>query len=208
MNGTTHAAIGAAAGFIVANAHHSDPLEYFLFIGIGSMSALIPDLDIDGKLRSKITFSHKVIKAAAQLIGFLMICYSFFAGSATDKWLGIAIGSGMLFLSTFIKQKHMLVVTAIGVFLGGLSLEESWLLLLSIYIFIASFVAHRGYTHSFLGIIFFAVIAQQFETAIGLDGVFTTCLIGYLSHLVCDMKVLPFNQRGIKLFLPFSSKEF
>ncbi|MFP3359460.1 metal-dependent hydrolase, partial [Planococcus sp. SIMBA_143] len=28
------------------------------------------------------------------------------------------------------------------------------------------------------------------------------------SHLMADMKYLPFNKRGIKLFLPLSSKEF
>ena len=207
MNGTAHAAIGAAVGFITAKACQSDPLEILLFVGIGSISALIPDLDIDGKLRSKITFSHKVIQTAAQLIGILMIFYSFFEGGTADKWLGIAIGTGMLILSTLIKQKHMLIITAAGVLLGGISLKESWLILLAIYIFIASFVSHRSYTHSILGILFFGIIAYQLESSIGINGVFYTCLAGYISHLVADMKFLPFNRRGIKLFLPFSSKE-
>ena len=137
MNGTAHAAIGAAVGFITAKAYQSEPLETLLFVGIGCISALIPDLDIDGKLRSKITFSHKVIQTAAQLIGILMIFYSFFEGGTADKWLGIAIGTGMLILSTLIKQKHMLIITAAGVLLGGISLKESWLILLAVYIFIA-----------------------------------------------------------------------
>lgn len=207
MNGTAHAAIGAAVGFITAKAYQSEPLETLLFVGIGCISALIPDLDIDGKLRSKITFSHKVIQTAAQLIGILMIFYSFFEGGTADKWLGIAIGTGMLILSTLIKQKHMLIITAAGVLLGGISLKESWLILLAIYIFIASFVSHRSYTHSILGILFFGIIAYQLESSIGINGVFYTCLAGYISHLAADMKFLPFNRRGIKLFLPFSSKE-
>lgn len=207
MNGTAHAAIGAAAGFITAKAYQSDPLEILLFVGIGSVSALIPDLDIDGKLRSKITFSHKVIQTAAQLIGILMIFYSFFEGKATDKWIGMAIGTGMLLLSTLIKQKHMLIITAAGVLLGGISLKESWLMLLAVYIFIASFVSHRSYTHSLLGVLFFGLIAYQLESSIGINGVFYTCLAGYISHLAADLKILPFNRRGIKLFLPFSSKE-
>lgn len=207
VNGTAHAAIGAATGFIVANTFHTTPSTTLFFVGLGGVSGLIPDLDIDGKLRGKITLSHKVIKTVALLIGILMVFYSYYEGMATEKWLGIGIGLGMMVVSSLIKQRHMLTITGIGVLAGGFSLQEIWLMLLGIYILIASFVSHRSYTHSILGIIFFGIIAKRLEVSLGIDGVFYTCLAGYISHLIADIKLLPFNKRGIKLFLPISSKE-
>ena len=178
-----------------------------LLVGLGAVSGLMPDLDIDGKLRNKITLSHKVIQAAAQLIGILLIIYSFYEENNMERWMGIGIGFGMMTLSAFIKQKHMLIISGVGVLAGGFSLQENWLLLLGIYILIASLVSHRSYTHSILGIVFFGFIAFNLERSIGIEGVYYACLGGYISHLVADMKLFPFNKRGIKLFLPLSSKE-
>lgn len=207
MNGTSHTAIGAAAGFIVANTYGTDPSTTLLFIGLGGISALVPDLDVDGKLRNKITLSHQVIKYAAQLIGLLLVIYSFYQGAGPEKWYGIAIGIAMFLLSSLIKQRHMLIITGGGVVIGGVSLQETWLILFGIYMIIASFVSHRSYTHSLLGIIFFGFISAKLEESLGINGVFYACLAGYISHLVFDMKCFPFNKRGIKLFLPFTSKE-
>jgi len=207
MKGTAHAAIGAGAGFIVANTGQADPTTMLILVGLGSISALIPDLDVDGKLRNKITLSHEIIKWAAQIIGILLATFSLYSGNGSERWIGIAIGVAMFLLSSFIKQRHMLLITGAGVIAGGFSLQESWLVLLGIYFVIASFVSHRSYTHSILGILFFGLIASRFEASIEIDGVFLTCLAGYISHLIFDMKIFPFNKRGIKLFLPFSSKE-
>ena len=207
MNGTAHTAIGAATGFMIANRFDSEPSVTFLLVGLGAISGLMPDLDIDGKLRNKITLSHKVIQAAAQLIGILLIIYSFYEENNMERWMGIGIGFGMMTLSAFIKQKHMLIISGVGVLAGGFSLQENWLLLLGIYILIASLVSHRSYTHSILGIVFFGFIAFNLERSIGIEGVYYACLGGYISHLVADMKLFPFNKRGVKLFLPLSSKE-
>ncbi|MGF6949569.1 inner membrane protein [Neobacillus sp. B4I6] len=207
MNGTAHAAIGAATGFIVANTFHTSPSTTLFLIGLGGISGLIPDLDIDGKLRGKITLSHKVIRIVALLIGILMVFYSFYEGTTREKWIGLGIGIGLMIAASLIKQKHMLTITGIGVIAGGFSLTEIWLILLGIYILIASLVSHRSYTHSILGVVFFGIIASKLERSLGIDGVFYTCLAGYISHLIADFKILPFNKRGIKLFLPVSSKE-
>ena len=207
MNGTAHTAIGAAAGFIVANTFQTDLTSTFVLVGLGGISGLMPDLDVDGKLRNKITLSHKIIETVAKLIGILMIFYSFYDSEGTEKWIGSGIGICMIILSTLIKQKHMLTITGIGVITCGISLQESWLILLGIYLLIASFISHRSYTHSILGVIFFGIIASRLEASIGIEGVFYSCLSGYVSHLIADMKIFPFNKRGIKLFLPISSKE-
>lgn len=207
MNGTAHAVIGAATGFIVANTFQSSPSTTLFLVGLGGVSGLIPDLDIDGKLRGKITLSHKMIRTVAQLIGILMVFYSFYEGMDIEKYIGGGIGIGMIVISSSIKQKHMLTLTGIGVIAGGFFLEETWLMLLGVYILIASFVSHRSYTHSILGVLYFGLIASKLEVSLAIDGVFYTCLAGYISHLIADSKLLPFNKRGVKLFLPISSKE-
>jgi inner membrane protein len=207
VNGTAHAAIGATTGFIVANTFHTPPSTTLFLVGLGGISGLIPDLDIDGKLRGKITLSHKVIRTVAQLIGILMIFYSFYEGTTNEKWIGIGIGVGLMVAASLINQKHMLTITGIGVIAGGFSLFEIWLILLGIYILIASFVPHRSYTHSILGVIFFGIIASRLELSLGINGVYYTCLAGYIGNLIADIKILPFNKRGIKLFIPVSSKE-
>lgn len=208
MNGSVHTALGAAAGFITANSLQSTPSETLFLVSIGAIAGLLPDIDVDGKLSNKITFSYKMIRAVAQIIGGLMILYSFLEGAQSEKWIGIAIGAGMMVISTFLTQRRMLTVTGAGVLAGGLSLQESWLVLLGIYIIIASIIPHRSYTHSIIGVVFFAVIAIQFEESIRIDGIFMTCIWAYISHLIADMKLFPFNKRGVKYFLPLSSKEF
>lgn len=208
MNGTSHAVIGSATGFIVAHTVQSTPSETLLLVSIGAVSGLIPDLDIDGKLRGKITLPHQMIQLSAQVIGIMMILYSFFDRTALERWMGVGIGILILFIASLIKQKHMLTITGISVLMGGISLEERWIILLGIYIMIASFTSHRSYTHSILGVIFFGIIAADLETSLGINGLFYTCIGGYISHLLADLKILPVNKRGVKLFLPLSSKEF
>jgi len=207
MNGTAHMLIGAGVGFITSNSYQTDPTGTLVFVGVGAVAGLMPDIDIDGKLTNRITFSHKMVQYIAQLIGFLMMIYSYIEGGGNEKWIGVAIGIGILFLSTKLTQRRMLTVTGVAVLLGGLSLQEPWLLLLGIFIIIASFVPHRSYTHSLLGLVFFGVIAYQFEQSIAIEGVYKVAVAGYASHLIADMKFLPMNRRGVKLLLPLSSKE-
>jgi inner membrane protein len=208
LNGTVHMALGAATGFVVANNFQTDPAATLSLVALGGVSGLVPDLDVNGKLSNKITSSHKFIKKLAQFIGLLVILYSFLEGMGSEKWLGIGAGTGILIIASFITRRHMLTMTGVGVFAGGLSLAENWLLLFGVYIIIASLISHRSYTHSILGVVFFAVIAYQFELSAGIEGIFITCVAGYITHLIADLKVLPSNKRGVKLLLPFSSKEF
>jgi inner membrane protein len=208
LNGTAHLTIGAATGFAVAYSLQTGPTTTMIFVGLGGISGLLPDIDIDGKLSNKITFSHKLVRSLVQTIGVLLILFSFLTQADIGRWIGIGIGFALIFLSTFIKQRLMLTITGIGIVAIGLYFKENWTILLGIYTIIASFIPHRSYTHSFVGVIFFGVIAHLFEARIGIHGVFMTCVLGYISHLIADMKILPFNKRGVKWFLPFWKKEF
>lgn len=78
MDGTSHMAIGAAAGFGAASAVGADLEATLILSALGGLTALMPDADIDGKLRNRLTFSHHFIRSVAQVAGFLMIMYSFF----------------------------------------------------------------------------------------------------------------------------------
>jgi inner membrane protein len=207
LNGTTHAVIGSTTGFVVANSLQTSPSVTLLLVGLGGVSGLMPDLDIDGKLRGKITLSHKVIQLSALIIGMMMVVYSFFEKAESERWLGIGIGFMVILIASLIKQRHMLTITGVAVLVGGFSLDELWLILLGIYIVMASFTSHRSYTHSIVGVVFFGCIAANLEATLGIKGVFFTCLGGYISHLLADLKILPVNKRGVKLFLPLSSKE-
>lgn len=207
MNGTAHTVIGAATGFAVANISQSSPSTTLALVGLGAISSLIPDLDVGGKLRGKITLSHRIIKSIVQLIGILLIIYSFYNGTDSNMYMGVVAGLVILVVASAIQQKHMLTITGISVVILGSSLQEKWLLLLGVYIVIASLTSHRSYTHSILGVIFFAFIAAKLEASIEITGIYYTCLAGYISHLVADSKLLPFNKRGVKLLLPISSKE-
>jgi inner membrane protein len=208
MNGTAHMIIGAGAGFLAANYIQAAPVETIILIGAGGISGLIPDLDVDGKLRNTFTSSHQFLMTLAQVIGVAVIVYSWWAGNEQEMWKGIAAGLGIMLVSTFIKKRHLLTVAGAGAFAGGLFLGENWLLLFGAYIIIASLVSHRSYTHSLIGLAFFAFIAYYLQNSLRTEGILFACLGGYASHLIADMKWLPFNKRGVKLFLPISRKEF
>lgn len=208
LKGTAHFILGAATGFAVAYSLQSDPTITMMFVGLGGVAGLFPDIDSNGKLSNKITFSHKFIRTLIQMIGLLILLYSYIKYSDMLRWTGIGIGIVIFFLAISITQRLMLTITGIGVIAAGVYFTEIWALLLGIFITVASFIAHRSYTHSLLGVIFFGVIAYLFQVRIGVNGVFITCMFGYISHLIADMKVFPFNKRGVRWFMPFSKKEY
>lgn len=208
MNGTAHLMVGAATGFAVAYSLQSDPTTTMVFVGLGGVSGLLPDIDSNGKLSNKITFSHKFVRTLIQTIGVLILLFSYVKYFNIERWIGMGIGVVVFLLATSITQRFMLTITGICVIAAGLYFTETWALLLGIFILISSFIAHRSYTHSILGVIFFGIIAYLFEARVEIRGTFITCMFGYISHLVADMKVFPFNKRGVKWFLPFSKKEF
>ena len=64
-----------------------------------------------------------------------MTIYSLLEGTEKEKWIGVGAGIGIIIISSFIRQRHMLTLTGLAVLGGGLSLQESWLWLLGAYIY-------------------------------------------------------------------------
>src|SRR5699024_4665185 len=118
MNGTSHTIIGAATGFIVANYVQADPKDTIMLVSLGGISGLVADLEIGEKLRNKLTMPQTYIRKIAQFIGILFIIYSYFITSDTYPYIGVGIGVAIFLLASMFKQRHMLIITSIGVGAG------------------------------------------------------------------------------------------
>lgn len=214
MKGVSHLTIGAATGIGIGLYKQVDPLTVGVFAVIGGICGLVPDLDTNGLAANKITLSKQVIKTPMWVLGMFVILYALYQAitmtNFNEQFLyRIITGGGLLLLSTIITQKRMLTLTGIGFVVSGVALDMTlWLILLGVYIVIASFLPHRSYTHSIIGAVFFGVILYMAEGALNINGVFLVGLSGYVSHLIADMKLLPVNKRGVKLFAPLWNKEF
>src|SRR5699024_1202605 len=126
----------------------------------------------------------------------------------TDQFLVSGTGVAILLITFLFRRRHMLLITGIGAIFGGFYFQILWLSLLGIFIGIAAITRHRSYTHSLVGWCFFGWISYELETSIGVDGLFLTCFLGYLSHLIADSRILSSGKRGIPLLLPLTAKEF
>ncbi|MFK2827004.1 metal-dependent hydrolase [Bacillus sp. B190/17] len=209
MKGSSHLAIGGAAGLGTALYLQTDPLTTASLIGIGAIAGLAPDLDVNGKLSNRITVSKKWLILFFAITGIFLIGYSYLTLTGFTQSAGFIVGICLMVLPRlFIKQRTMLFIT--GAVLGSAAwyADIFWLLLLSVFIIVSSFLSHRSLTHSFIGATCFAAIAWQFQQSVGLEGSFLTATAAYLSHLVADMKIWPVNKRGIKWFQPLFNKEF
>jgi len=208
VNGFAHSAIGFGVGFAIAESANTEPLQTVLLIGAGSLSALVPDLDINGKLANKMTLPHQFLKTITTLVGCLIIYLTLAHNLSIETWQGIGLGVALVGTAQWISKRFMLSITGMLIIAAGLFLAKLWLTLFGIYVFIASFLSHRTYTHSLLGLAAFSCIAWMFSRDAGIHDLFLACSLGYASHLLADMKWLPSNKKGVKLFLPLSKKSF
>ncbi|MFD1928056.1 metal-dependent hydrolase [Sporosarcina siberiensis] len=214
MKGSSHLTLGIAAGVGIGLYTQAEPVTIGVFAVVGGVAGLFPDLDTNGLASNKITLSKSLIKMPLMIMGICVMLYSLFESFMAMKidfqiWGGILIGGVMILLSSVITQKRMLSFTGVGIILGGIAVDMSyWIILVGIYIVIASFLPHRSYTHSIIGLVFFSVILYMAQEALNLEGLFIVGMVGYISHLIADMKWLPMNRRGVRLFAPIWNREF
>ncbi|MFC5604302.1 metal-dependent hydrolase [Sporosarcina koreensis] len=213
MKGSSHAAIGAAVGAIAGYQVQPDLYTIAISSLVGGVSALVPDLDTNGVASNRITISKKITQWLMQFVGIgilVAIIYQYFTAGFSPSILLYA-GIGLLFfiVSQFITQRRMLTLTGVMVMWLGIVMHQSiGILLAGSYIVIASFLPHRSYTHSFLGLAFYAFILNHLQQEWAFEGLLAAGIAGYASHLIADMKLLPMNRRGVKWFLPFWNKEW
>ncbi|MDN4609235.1 metal-dependent hydrolase [Sporosarcina highlanderae] len=212
MKGSSHATIGAAAGAIAGYQVQPDLYTVVIASLIGGASALVPDLDTNGLASNRITLSKKFTQWLMQFVGIgilVAISYQFFTtGFSLSIILYAGIGLLFFIVSRFITQRRMLTLTGVMVMWLGIVMHQSiGILLAGSYIVIASFLPHRSYTHSLLGLAFYAFILHHLQQEWAFEALFVAGIIGYVSHLIADMKFLPMNRRGVKWFAPFWNKE-
>lgn len=209
MKGSTHAAIGAVSGLGVSVSINAAPLEMVILAGIGSVAALVPDLDVNGKLANKITVEKKWLILFFSIAGLFLALYSYFMLAGIKQISGFLISMGLLLLPRlFIKQRTMLFITGAIVLYAGWYIKEMWVMYTALFIIFASLVSHRTWTHSIIGVVVFYFVAVEIVKEYPLPGLFMTLLISYISHLIADMKILPANKKGTKWFYPLWKKEF
>lgn len=213
MKGSSHAIIGVTVGAIAGYQVQTDFYTVAVASLVGGISALVPDLDTNGVASNRITLSKELGRWLMHLVGIsilLAITYQYFKIGYTPSIL-LYGGIGLLFfiISRFITQRRMLTLTGIMVMWLGFVMQQSiGILLAGSYIIIASFLSHRSYTHSLLGLVFYGFILNQLQQEWGIDGLLVAGIAGYASHLVADMKLLPMNRRGVKWFAPIWNREW
>lgn len=209
MKGSSHAVIGAATGVGTAVWLQSTPIETALFACVGAVAALVPDLDVNGKLANKITVKKKWLILFFTAAGLLLALYSYFMLFGLKQATGFMISLGLLLLPRlFIKQRMMLFLTGLLVMYAGWYINETWVLYAGLFILFSSLVSHRTWTHSIIGILFFYLVAAEIARAYPVPGLLAVLVLSYVSHLVADMKMLPANKKGTKFFYPIWKKEF
>ncbi|QKY70710.1 metal-dependent hydrolase [Lentibacillus sp. CBA3610] len=206
MDGKIHAVIGAGTGVTVAQSIGMEPVETAVLMTTGIIAALVPDLDTAGKLANRISLSHKMIQGFVRTTGIITGAYAWFGLSGYAMYIGLALGVFLLLIAPKFSQKLMLFVSGAAIIAAGVAMMEIWVWLTGVYVAIAALVAHRSYTHSLVGLLFFAIIAFYIQERFAMEGLFWTLVLAYASHLLADMRFVPGNKRGIKLFLPFSQK--
>lgn len=213
MKGSSHLAIGSVVGAVAGFITQPDITTVLICASIGGVSGVVPDLDTNGLASNRITLSKKVSKGLMEMAGIgilLTLLYQVFTeGVRRDIYIYAGIGLLLLIVSRLITRKRMLTVTGVLVMFLGFVLDESiGILLAGSYIVVASFLPHRSYTHSLLGVMFFGLILKYLYLEWPINGMMAAGLAGYISHLVADMKLLPVNRRGVKWFLPLWKQEF
>ncbi|GKV67195.1 MULTISPECIES: metal-dependent hydrolase [unclassified Sporosarcina] len=213
MKGTSHLLIGTAAGAVAGYAAQPDISTALIGAAVGGISGVVPDLDTNGLASNRITLSKKVSKWLMESAGIVILATLGYRavteGLDRDIYLYGSIGLLLLIVSRLITQRRMLTITGILVMLLGFVLGQSTgILLAGSYIIFASFLPHRSYTHSVIGVVFYAFILKQLDAQWPIDGLVAAGLAGYISHLIADMKILPVNRRGVKWFLPLWKQEF
>ncbi|WP_153730906.1 metal-dependent hydrolase [Sporosarcina obsidiansis] len=213
MRGTSHLVIGAAIGAAVGYQTQPELTTVLICTAVGGASALVPDLDTNGLATNRVTLSKKVSQMVLRFLGLAMLIVMVYLSlqrgyQTSDLTYGIA-GAVLVVLSQVITQRRLLTLTGIFVVVFGLYLHNSTgIILAGSYIVIASFLPHRSYTHSIVGIVFYAFILHYLLLQWPMTGVFVAGLAGYASHIVADMKILPMNRRGVKPFAPLWNRVF
>lgn len=203
MNGKTHAVAGLATGIGISYFSGLGLAESIAVTSTATIAALAPDLDTAGSLTHRLTKPFRFLNGILFSLLLIVIFGSYLFNKASSEML---VGGGVIFLMLFflkrIPIKFQLLIMAIVIGIIGYHYDYSSIYLFAIFIGVASLLPHRSYTHSLIGLICFSYITHQASIELGIEQLFLAGLLGYVSHLLLDSKLIPGNRRGIKILLP------
>ncbi|QPC46506.1 metal-dependent hydrolase [Mangrovibacillus cuniculi] len=208
MNGTTHAVVGGTVGVSIGIASNVPTETTFFLASAGIVAALMPDIDTQGILANKLAAGKKLMCSVCTLAAICLGIMWFLGELSWNAYMLIPIVIGLIAVPPVIPKKYF--VSGAGSLLAGIGIytQLNAIIYLGVFILIGSLLPHRSYTHSILGLAFWGIISVYLELWLAVEQLMVTLVIAYASHLLLDSKYIPPNRRGIKLFLPFSNKNF
>lgn len=216
MNGKTHLAIGAIIGgaFGLFHAPAGEPETILLFAGIGGFSALAADLDGPSMLTRKLTKVSRILHTGLLICGFLSLLalgwLTFSNDQFRPEWLlgafAASIAATLLGLLVSRGFWRNALVSIAGALLAYYGYNEGWywLIGLGIFVVIAPWLSHRGFTHTIWVIPLWGWIGFGLEKQLAIDGIGAAAMLTYASHIVADM----FTPAGVKVLYPIMKKKF
>lgn len=215
MDGKTHLAIGAIIGGTYGYIHTGNELDTLLtFIAVGGFSALAADLDGPSVLTRKISKLSRTLHAASIIIGLSML--AILGGLLITQeqfrppwlWQAVALAAALTLLGLLVSRGNWrnAMVSLSGLLLAGFGYTEQlyWLIGLGLFVIIAPWLSHRGFTHTIWAVPIWGWIGFGLESQLAIDGIGAAAILTYLSHIVADM----FTPAGVKLIYPLSKKKF
>jgi len=212
MNGKTHLAIGAAVG-VLATLYFS-PAEQLnsviTYVAVGAFSGLAADLDGPSLLTKKITSLSRRLHQFTLLLGIIgLALYGLiWLFDSRPAYLWPAISVVLLLLGLIVQQSKLrdALVSVVGAAIVFYAVAQGWLWLvgLGVYVIIAPWLKHRGFTHTIWATIIWGIIFFGLEKQIQINGIALTATIAYLSHIIADT----LTPAGVKVLAPLSKRKF
>lgn len=210
MKGSTHLAIGCAIGAAAAGYHSFNVTDSALYIAAAAISSLSPDLDGPSMLSSRIGKASKAFYRSLVTLAVLLsllVAYQFLRYAAFEP--GLAAAAGCAVLPAMIVKEGAIrntLVSLIGAALGlaGLSQGMYWLAGFGLYVLIAPWLKHRGFTHTVWALGIWYLLSLGLEHQLGVQDLALTAGAGYASHLAADT----LTASGVKWLYPLSKFTF
>ncbi|WFD08803.1 metal-dependent hydrolase [Tepidibacter hydrothermalis] len=210
MRGVSHFAIGVLT-VVETSILIDKPLSPLTFM-ISSFCSLLPDIDESHSTVSNLLIKSSFSKAIYRYTLYLINMITFFILIYINKNLTFNfILSFVLIVLIENKLKHTTLRKSLFSALSFILCLSLYyikapfaFISLTIFIGVAPWLRHRGFTHSLIGIILFYFLLKEIETIINCPQLALYTSISYASHIFLgDI----FTKMGIPIFYPISNKK-
>ncbi|KXZ39939.1 inner membrane protein [Alkalithermobacter thermoalcaliphilus JW-YL-7 = DSM 7308] len=210
MKGKTHVAVGILSciqASIITNKPLS-PLE-FIFVCICSV---LPDIDEPNSTLSNLVLKPSVSKALYRYLIYLinMLVLSILTYINKNLLFNLIISFFIIILvetklnHSFLRKSLLTFLFVVLCFSLYYVKAPNSFIIICMFIGIAPWLKHRGFTHSILGIAFIYYVLYEVQKILNSDNLAFYGTLSYASHLLLgDI----FTKMGIPIFYPISNKK-